>query len=48
MKLENNKRIPANLILETGERFEGYSFGANENDGGELGKKLINFVFRIY
>jgi carbamoylphosphate synthase small subunit len=24
-------------MLESGERFEGYSFGADQNDSGELG-----------
>lgn len=40
MKLEINNLVPAYLLLETGERFEGYSFGANDNDSGELGKYI--------
>ena len=37
MKLVNDKIVPAYLILESGESFEGYSFGADQNDSGELG-----------
>ena len=37
MKLENENLVQAYLLLESGERFEGFSFGANVNNSGELG-----------
>lgn len=40
MKQESGclRQIPAFLLLENGTRFDGYSFGAKINDGGELGR----------
>jgi hypothetical protein len=47
MKLDNNNTIkPAYLLLENGDRYDGYSFGANTNDSGELGKSFIKSLFK--